>query len=222
MTDAREKMLAAIRVKIGHLPERHRDHVALRLQTHARHIIPERVNISSTELISLFQKQAESVGTRVFHIASAEIETQLKILFAERQIHKVKISDSDITRDINWKSLDVEAITGAATTEDTVAVTNCLCAVAETGTLVFAASKETPTSLNVLPEIHVVILHEDNIVASYEDAWDKIRLLPSVPRCVNLITGPSRTGDIEQKILMGAHGPRELWIFLIACHPAQL
>ena len=222
MTDAREKMLAAIRLKIGNLPERNCDLASARLQSHARHLIPERVNVSSADLVLLFQKQAELVGTRVFRITRSLLETQLKTVFAEHRIHKIKISDSDITQQIAWQSLAVEATTGAATTEDAVAVTSCFCAVAETGTLVFTASKATPTSLNFLPEIHVVILHEDNIVASYEDVWDKIRLLPSPPRCVNLVTGPSRTGDIEQKILMGAHGPKELWVFLITCHPAQL
>ena len=78
---------------------------------------------------------------------------------------------------------------------------------------------ETPTTLNFLPDIHIVILRADQIVAAYEDGWDRLRAVrPSpkdLPRAVNFITGPSRTGDIEQQIIRGMHGPRRLHIVVV-------
>ena len=53
------------------------------------------------------------------------------------------------------------------------------------------------------------------VVATYEDGWDRLRSAAAMPRAVNFITGPSRTGDIEQRIELGAHGPRRLHIILV-------
>jgi len=73
-------------------------------------------------------------------------------------------------------------------------------------------------SLNLLPDTHIVVLREADIVAGYEDAWERLRARygkNTMPRTVNTITGPSRTGDIEQTIELGAHGPRRMHIVVV-------
>ena len=81
------------------------------------------------------------------------------------------------------------------------------------------AGPEGPTTLNFLPENHVVVLKKSELVGAYEDAWDRLRdaVGPDglLSRVVNMITGPSRTGDIEQTIELGAHGPLRLHILLV-------
>ena len=75
-----------------------------------------------------------------------------------------------------------------------------------------------PTTLNFLPDNHIVVLRASRVVGAYEDAWTRLREAygPGVlPRTVNLVTGPSRTADIEQTIQLGAHGPRRLHILVI-------
>ena len=77
---------------------------------------------------------------------------------------------------------------------------------------------DTPTTLNLMPDTHIVVMRADQIVGPYEDAWDRLRARQgdkALPRTVNFITGPSRTGDIEQRIELGAHGPRRLHIVLV-------
>jgi len=74
---------------------------------------------------------------------------------------------------------------------------------------------DTPTRNNFLPDTHVVVLRASEVVAAYEDGWDRLRAAGAMPRAVNFITGPSRTGDIEQRIELGAHGPRRLHIILV-------
>jgi L-lactate dehydrogenase complex protein LldG len=76
---------------------------------------------------------------------------------------------------------------------------------------------DNPTSLNFLPEAHSVLIAASDIVASYEEAFDRIRALSGgvMPRSVNLISGPSRTADIEQTIVRGAHGPRRLLVVIL-------
>jgi L-lactate dehydrogenase complex protein LldG len=89
--------------------------------------------------------------------------------------------------------------------------------VAETGTLILTSGPDNPTTLNFLPENHIVILFADDIAGNYEDVWDRLRRMngSNLPRTVNMITGPSRTGDIEQTIELGAHGPRRLHIMIV-------
>jgi L-lactate dehydrogenase complex protein LldG len=75
-----------------------------------------------------------------------------------------------------------------------------------------------PTTLNLMPETHIVVLRRSQIAGSYEDVWDRIRTEHGagwMPRTVNHVTGPSRTGDIEQTLELGAHGPRRLHVVLI-------
>ena len=75
---------------------------------------------------------------------------------------------------------------------------------------------QTPTTLNFLPDREIVVLEARNIVPHLEDAWTRLRQSDAFPpRALNLITGPSRTADIEQTIQVGAHGPRSLMILIV-------
>src|SRR5207237_7943009 len=121
---------------------------------------------------------------------------------------------------VPWDTRPLLAIRrGRAEAGYAVSLTPCLAAIAETGTLMLVSGSDTPTTLNFLPDTHIVVLRAGQVVASYEDGWDMIRARAgrpeSWPRTVNLITGPSRTGDIEQRIQLGAHGPRRLHVVLV-------
>lgn len=95
-----------------------------------------------------------------------------------------------------------------------LAMSRALAGIAETGTLVLVSGPETPTTLNFLPEHQLVVLDTADILMHLEDVWT--RLGPSLPRTVNLVTGPSRTADVEQTIQLGAHGPRCLHLLLVS------
>jgi len=105
---------------------------------------------------------------------------------------------------------------GPALPQDVVGVSVALAGIAETGTLLLASGPDTPTSLNFLPDVHIVAVSADSIRGSYEDAWAEVRArFPTPPRTLNMITGPSRTGDIEQTIQLGAHGPRQVHVVVV-------
>ncbi len=93
---------------------------------------------------------------------------------------------------------------------DDATVTRAPCAIAETGTLVQPAREASPASWHFRPGFEIAILRAADIVAHLED----VKLDP-LPATVNLITGPSRTGDIEQTLELGAHGPKALAILVI-------
>ena len=104
----------------------------------------------------------------------------------------------------------------SATGNDATVLTEAFAAVAETGSLVLLSSADSPTSLNFLPDNYLCLLRRERIVRHIEDVWDRIRQQPGhMPRAVNLITGPSRTADVEQTIQLGAHGPRRLHVILL-------
>ena len=104
----------------------------------------------------------------------------------------------------------------AAIGSDQTSVTGAFAGVGETGSLVLLSSPRSPTTLNFLPEDHLIVLARSSIVSHLEDVWARLRAQddPSVPRTVNFITGPSKTGDVEQIIHEGAHGPRRLHVIL--------
>jgi len=100
--------------------------------------------------------------------------------------------------------------------KDRLGITGTFCAVAETGTLVITSGASTPTASMLLPDTHVAVLRPDRIVACMEDAFALVRAEHgTMPRAVNFVSGPSRTGDIEQTIVVGAHGPFRVHIVLV-------
>ena len=102
--------------------------------------------------------------------------------------------------------------------DDLVSVSHAEAGVVETGTLALFSGQNNPTTLNFLPENHIIVLEESAIVDHYEDVWTLIRQQfgeGNMPRTLNFITGPSRSADIEQTLLLGAHGPIRLHVLLV-------
>ena len=118
---------------------------------------------------------------------------------------------------------------GRAEASDLVSVQHAFAAIAETGTLMLPSAPDRPTTINLLPDTAIAVLRASRVVGAYEDAWDLLRAehnpQPSggfMPRNVMLVTGPSRSADIEQTLELGAHGPRRLHVVLIDDDPAAL
>lgn len=114
-----------------------------------------------------------------------------------------------------WASADVQLEARPAREDDAVGITGVFCAIAETGTLVLASGPDTPASVSLLPETHIAVVPQAAIVRSMEDAWDRLRARTALPRAVNLVSGPSRTADIEQTVTLGAHGPARVHIIVV-------
>ena len=96
------------------------------------------------------------------------------------------------------------------------ALSEAVAAVAETGTLVVCSGPTVPPSQNYLPDDHLIVVDRRRIVRHMEDAWAMLRESGATRgRAINLITGPSKTGDIEQTIQYGAHGPRRLHLLIV-------
>jgi L-lactate dehydrogenase complex protein LldG len=105
---------------------------------------------------------------------------------------------------------------GRAEATDAVSVQHGFAGIAETGTLMLPSGPTRPTSNNLLPDNAIVVLPAARILGCFEDAFDLLRVeQKSMPRNVMLVTGPSRSADIEQTLELGAHGPRRLHVLII-------
>jgi L-lactate dehydrogenase complex protein LldG len=119
-------------------------------------------------------------------------------------------------RDLPWSEAGVHFTARPPVNEDMVGITGCFCAVAETGTLMLLSGPGTYASASLLPETHIAVLDAGRIVASMEDAFALARAeRGELPRATNFISGPSRTADIEQTIVLGAHGPYRVHVVIV-------
>lgn len=116
-----------------------------------------------------------------------------------------------------WSAVALQIRFGGAADTDRVGVTGCFCALAETGSLMLRSSVATPSSVSLLPETHIALLSAADIVPGMEEAWQRLRANAgdTLPRAVNFISGPSRTADIEQTVVIGAHGPYRVHLLVV-------
>jgi L-lactate dehydrogenase complex protein LldG len=218
---ARDDILGGIRRALGRgpLPANAQAVLGERVAAHRRNLIPARAAaLQPAAQVELFVAMAEEVQTTVARVASdnavpAEVA---RYLAAENLPAELVMAPDPALDAIPWGSRPLLQIRrGRAGPGDAVSLTPCLAAVAETGTLMLISGPETPTTLNFLPDTQIVAMRAGQVVASYEDGWDLVRSRGPMPRTINFVTGPSRTGDIEQRIQLGAHGPRRLHVILI-------
>lgn len=124
-------------------------------------------------------------------------------------------------RGLDWAGAGITVRAGNARGSDVVGITGCFCAIAETGTLVLLSGPDTPAATSLLPETHVAIVQASRIVWTMEDAFARVRAeRGSLPRALSLVSGPSRTADIEQTIVLGAHGPARVHLLIAGTQAA--
>lgn len=117
---------------------------------------------------------------------------------------------------LDWGSAGIDVEYRPPVNEDMVGITGCFCAIAETGTLMLLSGPDTFSSAALLPETYIAIVPASRIVSSMEEAFSLVRReRGELPRATNFISGPSRTADIEQTIVLGAHGPYRMHLIIV-------
>jgi L-lactate dehydrogenase complex protein LldG len=221
MNESREQILAGIRrsLKRGRLDSARETELREHVAAHRRNLVPARATaLDDARRVDLFVGMAEEVQATVARVEApaAVPEAVARYLAAENLPADLVLAPDSNLDDLPWDDRPLLRIRrGRAEAGDAVSLTPCFAAIAETGTLMLISGAETPTTLNFLPDTHIVVLYYNQVVATYEDGWDRLRTNGGMPRAINFITGPSRTGDIEQRIELGAHGPRRLHIILV-------
>ena len=223
MSASREQIFTDIRKSLGRGPVSRSLAAALqhRLERPASNVIPDRSRLDGLSRVELFITEAEKVDATTERLNTcndipASIARYLKSANLPTTLRVATGTDMDA---IPWPNEPLLSVaTGPAEGTDAVGVTGVFGGVAETGTLVMLSGPEHPTTLNFLPDTHIAVVSVDQIAGTYEEIWAKLRDSfghGKMPRVVNWITGPSRTADIEQTLLLGAHGPLRLHILVI-------
>jgi L-lactate dehydrogenase complex protein LldG len=199
-----------------------RKQVADRITAHRPGLVPERSRGDSAHRLALFAEMAEEVSATVQRLASLdELPAAIgAFLRAHNLPQAIRHGADPLIETLPWQQSApaLERRRGAAVLADEVSLSRAFAGVAETGTLILHSGPDNPTTLNFLPDTHIVVLAAGDIAGSYEEVWDRLRQKfgdRNLPRTVNMITGPSRTGDVEQTIELGAHGPRRLHILIV-------
>ena len=215
---ARTDILGSIRRSLGRgaLDPATEAGLRQRLSAHRRQIGLARTERPHDDLVTLFEEMATALAATVVHIPDGATVPEAVATYLSEQNLPADLVAAPGLESLPWADRPTLTVRfGKAENPDLVSVTPVVGAVAETGTLVLTSGPATPTSLNFLPDTHIAVVKRSQITGRYEDVWDTIRASGPVPRTVNMISGPSRTGDIEQTIQLGAHGPRRLHILIL-------
>ena len=213
---SRERILARIRKAQGRGGSRpsqaELEAIETYLRAHPRGTLPP----VEADLVARFRARAEATQCTTDEVATegdapAAVAHYLKA-------NNLPVSGSVWPRlaHLDWKGAGLALDLRAAKDSDPVGVTGAFAGIAETGTLVLASGPGTPATVSLLPETHIAMLPAARIVAHMEDAWALARAeFRQLPRAINFVSGPSRTADIDQTIVLGAHGPYRVHIVVV-------
>jgi len=214
VTTARDAILGDIRGALGRgeLEAGTRARLDARLASPRPNLLP-RLN---GDVVAHFLTRAQALGMTVARIALLELAPAAVAAYVAERSLPPRLVVAASLRALSWPP-GLQIRVGPAGRDDLVSVTPCFAAVAETGSLALASGPESPTTLNFVPDDHIVILEAARIVRHQEELWQHLRRQGGLlPRTVNLISGPSRTADIEQVVQLGVHGPRRVHVLLVA------
>jgi L-lactate dehydrogenase complex protein LldG len=164
-------------------------------------------------LVERFTEELTAVGGKVYQLKQTELTARLIAFLKENQIEAAMLWDA-------IPGLDESALTAAGVRLEKgpnpnlkAGLTGALSAIADTGTLVIHSGQGRPLGASLLAEFHIAILRASQIVPSLDEALRnaEVRKVSALA----LITGPSRTADIEMTLTIGVHGPKELHVFIV-------
>jgi L-lactate dehydrogenase complex protein LldG len=219
---ARDQILSKIRSRVAKGDEASRTAaVEARLMAHSRNIIPARGQGDEQHRIKVFTDMMKAVGGTVEVVEHLDDvpEAVGNYLRSLNLPAKIRRGAEPALAKLPWhRAGALQVDEGRADPADTASLSFAFAGVAESGTIVMLSGPDNPTTLNFLPEAHVVVLPVDRLHAAYEEAWTRLREMlgeGNMPRTVNMISGPSRTADIEQTIVRPAHGPKEMHVIIV-------
>jgi L-lactate dehydrogenase complex protein LldG len=215
---SRDEILGRIRQRLGrgtdHLgnDEFNRSAVEAHVAAHPSGPRPQ----LSGDLLTRFQEKALALASTVDIVADwPEVTVALARYWATQGLPRRAICWPELAH-LDWAAQGIAVEARPVRADDLVGITGCFAAVAETGSLVLCSGETTAAATSLLPETHIAVLASSRLVADMESVWAMLRAeRQKLPRAVNFISGPSRTGDIEQTIVLGAHGPYRVHIVVV-------
>ncbi|RYB07055.1 LutC/YkgG family protein [Lichenibacterium ramalinae] len=222
MSEARDTVLGTIRRSLGVTGREapRRDAVEGRIAAARPGVIPARGQLPEPARVALFCEKAEASAATVARVASAaEVPGEVARFLRDNNLPATlrRGADPDLAA-MPWGGTTIDVTAGPSDGSDINGLSRAFAAVAESGTLALVSGQDNPTSLNFLPDNHIVVVAARDVAGDYEAVLGRVRDRygkGTMPRTLNFVTGPSRSADIEQTLILGAHGPRRLHIVVV-------
>lgn len=222
---SRQDILSNIRRSLGAKENdaARRDTAFARIASPPRAPAPQRVAAPGTDLTASFINELErQLATVKIVSAPEEIPQEIATyLRAQNQPLRLRSGTDPLLAELDFSAAGIEPMSGPAEPHDSTGLSVAFGGIAETGTLAFLSGAANPVTLAFLPDTHIAIIEQSRIKATYEDVFVMLRNekgAGTMPRTLNMISGPSRTADIGGRIVIGAHGPRRLLAIILGNH----
>jgi L-lactate dehydrogenase complex protein LldG len=143
-----------------------------------------------------------------------ELQQQLNILFAARKWKSVFCNEDEWTKKLSVLQIPLQQ--NDLNTCD-ASITGCEALVARTGSMVLSSAPQSGRTVSAYAPVHICIAYSSQLVYDIKDALQlvKDKYQDEVPSLITLATGPSRTADIEKTLVVGVHGPKEVFCFVV-------
>ena len=215
---ARENILARIRTAQGRggtePPEREMGEIRAQIREHRAG--PQPAFAHAPDPLRQFRLECDRVSTTHSEAGSiAEVPRAVARYLEANELEPRLVMWPEFSG-LDWAGAGISAAARPADAEDRTGLTGSFCAIAETGTVLLLSSPQTPKLNALLPETHICVVHRSRLVDTMEEAFALVRTeIGEPPRSVFFVSGPSRTADIEQTIVIGAHGPYRAHVILV-------
>lgn len=190
----------------------------------AKHQVPDAPELNepvfppvALPLENAFKNQLESISGKVYLFnKEKELFDALKKSLSEFDPASVFCNETQLFSKLKDAGIVFQQYEGPQNHVET-GITGCEFLVARSGTVMVSSAQGGGRQLSVYPPVHIVIARKNQLVESLEEAYSGIlkKYNDNLPSQIALITGPSRTADIEKTLVLGAHGPKEIRIFLL-------
>ncbi len=213
---ARDNILARIRKLQGRDAITSEAELAQVRAAIAEHRIGPRPAMPWTDGVQRFKEQCARLLSTHDEIASLDALPAACARYLQAQSLSAQVVGWPEFAHLDWHGAGVGYASRPANASDASGITGSFCAIAETGSLLLLGSAATPKATALLPDTHIAVLRKERIVRTMEDAFALMRQeVGEPPRSTFFVSGPSRTADIEQTIVIGAHGPYRVHIILV-------
>lgn len=165
--------------------------------------------------IEFGEQFSKLLGKFVYCVDIAEMRSQLELIIAHNKWEKIYFREDGLNTILPASLINAPRFKDLADSD--AAITTCEALVARTGSIVMSSAQQSGRTTSVYSPIHICIAFTDQLVYDVKDGLQLIkeRYAGKIPSLVTFATGPSRTADIEKTLVVGVHGPKEVYVFLV-------